>query len=79
MKIILFGISKEIIGNNQLTLPEGHGLTTVLELKKWLLKKYPVMGSLSAVAIAVDQVYAEDETPISDNQEIALIPPVSGG
>jgi molybdopterin converting factor subunit 1 len=79
MKIILFGISKDIIGDNQLLLPEGHGLSTVLELKQWLLQKYPVMGNLNTIAIAVDQVYAEDDTRISENQEIALIPPVSGG
>lgn len=79
MKVILFGISKDIIGNNHLTLPEDHGLTTVLDLKKWLLEKYPVMGSLNSMAIAVDQVYADDDTPIVDSQEIALIPPVSGG
>lgn len=79
MEIILFGIAKDIIGGQKLTLPGGHGIDTVYKLKNWLLEQYPRIGNLNSMAIAVDQEYAEDDTMITDNQEIALIPPVSGG
>jgi molybdopterin synthase catalytic subunit len=31
------------------------------------------------VAIAVNRIYADDDTPLRDGDEVALIPPVSGG
>ncbi|MEX0883402.1 MAG: MoaD/ThiS family protein [Cyclobacteriaceae bacterium] len=79
MQIILFGIAKDIIGAQSLTLPGGHGVQTVHDLKNWLLDQYPAMGNLNSMAIAVDQEYAQDEMNLSENQEIALIPPISGG
>ncbi|WP_162339458.1 molybdopterin converting factor subunit 1 [Cyclobacterium salsum] len=79
MEVLLFGISKELMGQQVLSLPVDSKIANVLELKRWILNQYPEMGNLNSFAIAVDQEYADDETPISGNQEIALIPPVSGG
>lgn len=79
MEVLLFGISKELMGQQVLSLPVDSKIANVLELKRWILNQYPAMGNLNSFAIAVDQEYADDETPISGNQEIALIPPVSGG
>ncbi len=79
MEVLLFGISKELMGQQVLSLPVESKIANVLELKRWILNQYPAMGNLNSFAIAVDQEYADDETPISGNQEIALIPPVSGG
>ena len=79
MKIQLFGISKDIVGKRELDLPEDPSITTVLDLKKWLLSKYPKMGNLGSIGIAVDLEYAEDGLSLTNAKEIALIPPVSGG
>ncbi|WP_162415694.1 molybdopterin converting factor subunit 1 [Cyclobacterium roseum] len=79
MEVLLFGISKELMGQQVLSLPVDSKIANVLELKRWILNQYPEMGNLNSFAIAVDQEYADDETPVSGNQEIALIPPVSGG
>ncbi|MBD3629016.1 MAG: molybdopterin converting factor subunit 1 [Cyclobacterium sp.] len=79
MEVLLFGISKEITGQKILDLSKDNQINTVLDLKKWILKKYPEMGNLNSFAIAVDQEYANDDLQLSDQQEIALIPPVSGG
>lgn len=79
MEVLLFGISKEITGQQTLDVSSDLKINTVLELKTWILEKYPEMGNLNSFAIAVDQEYANDELNISDGQEIALIPPVSGG
>lgn len=67
------------MGQQVLSIPEDPKIATVLELKQWILDQYPEMGNLYSFAIAVDQEYADDETPITQSQEIALIPPVSGG
>lgn len=79
MKIQLFGISKDIVGQRELVLPNDPSLKTVMDLKKWILQQYPRMGNLSSIGIAVDLEYAEDDQPIGQAKEIALIPPVSGG
>ncbi|MBI0397607.1 MAG: MoaD/ThiS family protein [Cytophagales bacterium] len=79
MKIQLFGISKDIVGERELALPKDPSIQTVRDLKKWILQKYPRMGNLSSIGIAVDLEYAEDDHPIGEAKEIALIPPVSGG
>lgn len=79
MKILLFGITREITGQSRIEVPAGAGITTVKTLKNWLGKQYPAMEGLSSLAVAVDSEYAEDGDLLRDDQEIALIPPVSGG
>jgi molybdopterin converting factor subunit 1 len=79
MKVLLFGITREITGQSKLTIPAGAGIDTVKALKGWLGSQYPAMQGLSSLAVAVDNEYAQDEDLISADQEIALIPPVSGG
>jgi molybdopterin synthase sulfur carrier subunit len=79
VKILLFGITREITGQSRIEVPADADITTVKALKKWLGKQYPAMEGLSSLAVAVDSEYAEDEDLLSAEQEIALIPPVSGG
>jgi sulfur-carrier protein len=79
MNIKLFGITKEIVGDSQVILPDNKKISTVGELKSWLFEKYPELGKLNALAIAVDHEYAEDQAFLTQAKEVALIPPVSGG
>jgi molybdopterin converting factor subunit 1 len=79
VKILLFGITREITGQSRIEVPADADITTVKALKKWLGKQYPAMEGLSSLAVSVDSEYAEDEDLLSAEQEIALIPPVSGG
>ena len=77
-KIKAFGISKEIIGNKllELELPEG---CTVLDLKKELFDKYTGFADLRSLYIALNNEYADEKFVLKEGDEIALIPPVSGG
>jgi len=77
-KIKAFGISKDIIGTKllELELPEG---STVLELKKELFEKYTAFGNLKSLYIALNNEYADEKLVLKEGDEIALIPPVSGG
>lgn len=79
MEILLFGITKDIISKNKISLADAAPVATVGELKVWLLQQYAGIGNLSSLAVAVNKEYAEDETPLQPGDEIALIPPVSGG
>ena len=81
MTILLFGITKDIVGSSSLSLPlsSANKLKTVGELKAYLGSTYPRLNTLSSLAVAVNNSYAKDNLKIDNFDEIALIPPVSGG
>ena len=81
MTVLLFGIARDIVGRGALDIPgpDGKGLKSVGDLKTYLIGHYPELDNLSSLAIAVNQSYAQEEDPVHETDEIALIPPVSGG
>ena len=78
MKILCFGIAKEIIGTSEYQVTDT-GITTVKALKSSLLENFSEFNQYKKFRIAVNQAFAEDEDLIKDTDEIAIIPPVSGG
>lgn len=76
-KIKAFGITKDIIGARESVVEVE--AATVDQLKEILFAKYPKLSSLKSLFIAVNHNYAEDGQTIMETDEIALIPPVSGG
>jgi len=78
MELKLFGIAKDIVGSNRLSVA-AEDFATVGELKQWLSQQYPKFQQLRSIAVAVNSEYAEDNQSLQDAHEIALIPPVSGG
>lgn len=78
LHIQCFGPAREIIGTKDLEL-EVTGVTTARALKEHLLHTWPEFLSLDSLKIAVNEAYVTDEQTISDKDEIAIIPPVSGG
>lgn len=53
---------------------------TVGDLWECLRRERPALGDYSGpVRFAVNQEYVDKETPLQDNDEVAFIPPVSGG
>lgn len=77
MGILLFGAAKDIAGVPVINKPEH--ITDVAALKVWLFEVYPSLQQLRSVMIAVNRTYAADTQVISSEDEIAVIPPVSGG
>ncbi|MDZ7878866.1 MAG: MoaD/ThiS family protein [Saprospiraceae bacterium] len=78
LKILTFGIARDIVGGSTFSFTVARG-TTVAQLKQTLLDRYPTFGNLSSLLIAVNEEYGDDDTIIEENDDIALIPPVSGG
>ena len=80
MKVLLFGITKDIVGKSEFNLPiESKQPLTVLELKDVLVSLFPDFGKLSSFAVAVNSEYESDNVSLISSDEIAIIPPVSGG
>jgi molybdopterin converting factor subunit 1 len=72
-----FGIAREILGGREVVLETSS--VTVGDLRRELLLKYPELVDLRSLFIAVNLTYADDNALLAENDEIALIPPVSGG
>jgi molybdopterin converting factor subunit 1 len=80
MKVLLFGIAKDIIGASEYEVPaQPKHPSTVKELKDVLVVLFPEFNKLSSLAIAVNNEYADETIVIGAEDEIAIIPPVSGG
>jgi len=77
VKLLCFGISKDILGSSELSMDVQ--ATSVKELKEELCANYPEFERLSSLRFAVDESYQEDDFSLSEGQQIAIIPPVSGG
>lgn len=73
-----FGIAKEICGGSTflLEIPEN---ANAEQVKQLLAEKFSRLGQLASFVLAVNEEYAESDTLITSGDEIALIPPVSGG
>jgi molybdopterin converting factor small subunit len=72
-----FGITRDILGGSVVRLTiDG---TSVSYLRSHLIQHYPQIESLNSLLIAVNHSYAPDEMELKETDEIALIPPVSGG
>lgn len=78
MKIILFGIVKDIIGETELEFDLEIG-KTIKDLQEKLLVEYPKLKELKKFAFAVNEMYASADTVLKDTDIVAIIPPVSGG
>jgi sulfur-carrier protein len=76
-KLRAFGITKDILGGKELLIQAD--ASTVGDLRGVLKEKYPELTALKSLMVAVNSTYAEDSQPLLETDEIALIPPVSGG
>jgi molybdopterin synthase sulfur carrier subunit len=78
LTILAFSVVKEIFNGNsiQIELPQG---ATTADLKAYLNSQYPALQQLATYLIAVNSEYSAEQTIIQEGDEIAIIPPVSGG
>jgi len=78
IKILAFGISKDIFGSSSVALELAND-STVYNLKYLLEHQYPRLQQLASYMVAVNNEYALPGDTIHERDEIAIIPPVSGG
>ncbi len=79
VRVLVFGQLKEVAATGDLTLelPEG---ATVESLFAELVARYPALEGLAgSIAVARNQTFAQPNEALSEGDEIALLPPVSGG
>jgi MoaE-MoaD fusion protein len=79
VRVLFFGMLKEIAGkaSDWLDLPEGASVDAVLAHYAAHIPR--MKESLPSLAVAVNQQYAGADTKLKSDDEVALLPPVSGG
>ena len=79
VRLRFFAILRERVGTAELTR-ELDGPATVGELWSALRREHSALAEFrGTVAFAVNQEYVDSKTTLQDNDEVAFIPPVSGG
>jgi len=79
VRVLFFGMLKEFAGraSDTLDLPEGSSVSDVLRHYESQIPR--LTESLPSLALAVNQQYAGPDTKLRQDDEVALLPPVSGG
>lgn len=78
IRILAFGIVKDIFGQDNITVDIEDGADTE-RLRTKLETQYPRLKELQSFMIAVNEEYAQGSVVINESDEVAIIPPVSGG
>ncbi|MDA7905259.1 MoaD/ThiS family protein [bacterium] len=79
IQIKLFAAAREISDRGEIELEVADDIS-VGDLKKFVSREYPKMKDLILrSAVSLNREFSTDECVVHVNDEIALIPPVSGG
>ena len=78
-RVKLFARARDLLQRDEVTITLSEN-ATVGELRRALGEEYPSLrGLLEHSALAVDNSFVEENDPVNEGAEIALLPPVSGG
>jgi molybdopterin converting factor subunit 1 len=79
IRVLFFGVLRDITGQREdsLELPEGGRLGSVFE---YYAGRFPrLRGMAASVVLALNQEFSTPSAPLTDGDEVAFLPPVSGG
>jgi len=79
VKVLFFASCRDLVGaaEREIDLPDG---ATVGNLMTEIASEHPRFGEMApSLMVSVNQDYRERSDVLQDGDEVALIPPVSGG
>lgn len=77
--VLLFGAAADLAGNREIEVPL-EGEANLEELWNTVANEYPRLAPMGeTLAFAVNGEYAAKEDKVSSGDEVAFLPPVSGG
>lgn len=83
MKLVFHGKYADVAGAAEITLPCPPGVATLEALLGWLAAHRPPLGAVAKggnTATVINQVIVRDvRHPVRDGDEVAFLPPMSGG
>ena len=79
VRVLFFGIAREITGLGQ-DSPELAADTSAEDLLRLYTARFPRLGGIGAsLVMAVNQEFSDPARALAENDEVAFLPPVSGG
>jgi molybdopterin converting factor subunit 1 len=80
VEALYFAGARDIAGRSNETLDLPNSVTTVFAFLEWLIARYPDLGPHApTLRIARNETFADPDEPLSENDVLAVIPPVAGG
>jgi molybdopterin converting factor subunit 1 len=76
--ILFFGRLQDAMGTKSLTVALPAGVRDTESLRAWLGREHPALCD-SSVRIAVNAELRPGNAPVAEGDEIAFLPPMSGG
>ena len=79
VRVLFFGVLRDIVGSREdsVEIPEGCRLEAVYE---HYAARFPALRGMSrSVVLALNQKFAEPTASLAEGDEVAFLPPVSGG
>lgn len=79
VKVLFFGQLKDVIGRSEDEL-QLNGQDTVASVFQHYADRFPQIAALAdSIVLARNHIFTSKSTPLAEGDEIALLPPVSGG
>lgn len=78
IRILAFGVASELCGTKSFTMEVEEGIT-LHALKAKLTALHPALNSIIHFNLALNRKYESPESMLNAQDEVAIIPPVSGG
>jgi molybdopterin synthase sulfur carrier subunit len=83
MKLVYFAWVRERIGKGSETIDKPGSVVTVADLLAWLAERgegyAAALAHPEVIRVAIDHEHVEHDTPLPEDGEIALFPPMTGG
>lgn len=79
MKVLFFGVLKEIVGSAEESIEVAPNATLGEVFEAYSERFETLRNKRSSILFARNSEFAAPDTPLTDNDEVAFLPPVSGG
>ena len=79
IRVLFFGVLRDVTGlrEDSIEVPDGGHAATVFE---YYAARFPLLDEMSkSIVLAVNQKFCAPSAPLSEGDELAFLPPVSGG